>query len=197
MNNKISKALLICALLTVSSISQAGMIKKFIFDDLSMWDHVTNIAVNDSLSINFANTTNFNNVLLADILGFQYNLAAGTTESYTASDFTNIGNTGVFSSVFSTNGLDVFLNYTDSASLLGYIQASRSGQTAQFVPGQDNHMLTQFKDVNGAISDAFTYKMNAPVQYTAEKIELPEPSILAIFVLGMMGLASRRFKKKA
>jgi len=76
--------------------------------------------------------------------------------------------------------------------------------------GQSNHVFSEdiVVDING--NGAYNYEgqgqgdwsayimdhNNTNVNYVFQSTSVPEPSTLAIFALGIMGLASRRFKKQ-
>jgi len=51
--------------------------------------------------------------------------------------------------------------------------------------------------VTGYVDNVSVNVGNFSKTYDFEKVDVPEPSTLAIFALGMMGLASRRFKKQS
>ncbi len=50
--------------------------------------------------------------------------------------------------------------------------------------------------VNDYVGVTDANAIRTPV-WMVKKVDVPEPSTLAIFALGLMGLASRRFKKQA
>ena len=196
MKNKVFQSLVLSTLLTLSVSSQAGMIKTFVFDDLSMWLSTSAISLNDSLSIEFENTTDFNDVQSSNILGFQYNLIAGITEWYDVADFTYIGNGGDFSDVFALSGSNVVINYTNSH--VGWIAALKNNLYAQLAPGQNSHIQTQYYDTEQSSPPyAQALYLETNVSYSSGTAQVPEPSTLAIFALGMIGLASRRFKRQS
>jgi hypothetical protein len=83
-----------------------------------------------------------------------------------------------------------------SSEIRGYAQVVRieddeviRGGTYEFGKGKDDiHGSLLIKKLSNNILSAFFYKSPTVV---------PEPSTLAIFALGMIGLASRRFKKQS
>lgn len=102
----------------------------------------------------------------------------------------------------------VYLNSAD-INLYGPRRGEGGTQTSEIETGKDAIGLswhvssaTQFGagwgyNATGGDNDwmPISYSGDQRVFFTTNKIDVPEPSTLAIFALGMIGLASRRFKK--
>ena len=86
---------------------------------------------------------------------------------------------GVVTADFTTSFTDMFLGFKTGNGKYGYIEIDWI-----FSQGQGTLYLG-----NGA------YENVAGVAIVTPSTDVPEPSTLAIFALGMIGLASRRFKK--
>jgi len=109
----------------------------------------------------------------------------------------SIGNNGT------VNGAGIESSSSDAATYAGLISSNNIAQNSWkphwFIPGFDptvdgtyNFALTAM-DANGANLASTSIQIIVGAGATA----VPEPSTLAIFALGMIGLASRRFKKQS
>ncbi len=81
-----------------------------------------------------------------------------------------------------------FLSDNNFEREVGYIELYESTQTGPTRVRKNNEWASI------ASSDSFR---SIGFLLVREAQDVPEPSALAIFALGMMGLASRRFKKKS
>lgn len=143
--------ILICSNGLVKS-AHADLIHNFYYQ-LDDWDVNLGFQEGDHLQLAFKDDTDFNNVQAADIVSFQYMLDAGATEKYLASDF-RVSNGGDFSNIFDFVNGDLFLTYSGVYQVAGFIQASKNGLFAQFVPGQTTQVFTHYRDSNGVRQNA-------------------------------------------
>jgi len=196
MNKSVLKTAVISFLVILvikAATANAGIIHTFEFDDVSKWDQVRGIVDNDSLSIMFKDSTDFNNVLWSDIEYFQYNLKSGATDKYD-NNFITLGlanelfseSNGVVTLLLDRLGVDSYIiGYNADNSMLGQIQTgSISSLYVQYFPyassGPDVGYLTLY---NGLANISFTSTM-----------QVPEPSTFAILALGIAGLMVSRKK---
>ena len=148
-----------------------------------------------SISIEFSDATDFNAVTQADLLGMDYANNGVTTTM----DFVYGAN---FGSVFSKINGEVFLWAGLDLPVLSFVAGGiNDGSTSLAVSSHGLNavvlaepagwlVIAQDKQQSNGYQGILT---NVPEPSTL----VPEPSTLAIFALGMIGLASRRFKKKA
>lgn len=155
---------------------------------------------------------------VGDFQGSQDNLVTGEGV-HAQSNYLDINNSGVLTLNFTdgayaagimtfdvwTRGdftINVFSETNGNGSLLGSVSGVAEGQNfqnfRQFFMGVRTDNLTTF----GSVQFSFTDDGGDDIGYDdivfASKIsEVPEPSTLAVFALGLMGLASRKFKKQA
>ena len=191
MKSKYLNTALACILLCITSIANAGIIKTFTFDT-SDWDYNSSgrVSDGDSLTIMFDDSTDFNNVFWSDIEYFQFNVAAGTTYKID-SDFTSLGTAaglfsetdGLVSILFSGSGPNNYIyGYNSVNRLFGEISTSS--------------IWPYYHKLGTTDSYHANLGLNQGSNVTIKASEVPEPSTLAIFALGMIGLVSRRFKKQ-
>ncbi|WP_299082314.1 PEP-CTERM sorting domain-containing protein [uncultured Paraglaciecola sp.] len=113
---------------------------------------------------------------------------------------------------------DLTLTFSHAVKLIsyevGYLSTGNSGANILFTQGLNFSLQSNFVDEN---TDNFTNQFNVvgnqsinvsasnlggngSLQFRQitidDSVNVPEPSTLAIFALGLMGLASRRFKKQ-
>lgn len=116
----------------------------------------------------YNNATSAGNIFRIDIVNASTDVFA-TSSMFEL--FVDLGNIGSFNTVtYNNNSLTTFLN-------------SHSGETLRLRIANDESTFPWDTGVDNVSFDAVT-------------TSVPEPSTLAIFALGIMGLASRRFKKQ-
>ena len=180
-----------CLLLCITSIANAGIIKKFTFD-ISEWDYNSSgrVSNGDSLTIMFDDSTNFNNVLWSDIDYFQFHIDAGMTYKID-SDFTTLGTAadffsetdGLVSMLFSGSGPSNYIyGYNSVNGLFGQISTSIIFPFYHYPETTDSYYAN--------------LGLNSGSSLIIKSSEVPEPSTLAIFLLGIMGIVSRYFRKQ-
>jgi len=136
-----------------------------------------------------------------------------------SSNFLDINNSGVLTLSFSEGAysagvttidvwsggdftINVFSGIDGTGSLLSSVSGVAEGlnfqQNRKFFMGVSTNDLTKFGsiqfDFSGDGGDDIGYD---DILFASKRTEVPEPSTLAIFALGMIGLASRRFKKQS
>jgi len=134
-------------------------------------------------------------LLDANILSafLEYTIPQASTQQVHLTAFTANGTLGhfwdspdnLFSQSFTSNG---GVNSLDVTALLNAGLASNTGWFGLHMQGTNAY---QWLGAN-RVSNPDAAQVNLVVNYTTS---VPEPSTLAIFALGMIGLASRRFKK--
>jgi len=178
---------------TTSNHAIAGIIHTFTFDEVAQWDDIRGISDGDSLSIMFDNDTDFDNVQWHDIEYFQYNLSAGVTGKID-SDFTTFG---LAKTLFSEeNGLvSIHLNRLgDSNYIYGY--NSVTNMLGQIQSGSLSYFYLHYYPFASNGPDAAYLGLVDGLTNISYSSKVPEPSILIIFALGLMGLTTLRFKNK-
>jgi hypothetical protein len=208
MNTKFFKAALVSVVLSVSGFANAGLIPFGIQTDID-----TSTLTNNGWSLNFQS-------VWGSQAAHDYEMFAGIAlDEYVfigALD-TNTTNIALGAAVLYSD----LLNYTTGNNTNDYNGASwyfRNDYSMGFAAIGETVTLNQADTSldNGALSklswhmmDAYTagyrvgnYKNNSSgtfekVVFRASATDVPEPTTLAIFALGMIGLASRRFKKKS
>ncbi|WP_226960698.1 PEP-CTERM sorting domain-containing protein [Thalassotalea sp. LPB0316] len=191
-------------MLSVSMSAKAGIIHTFVFDDLSKWQTNSNFQVGDSLTVEFANSTDFNNVFISDILGIQFNLQVGNTTKVEQPNLLNNcwPNCNAAFDMFSLVDGKLAMTFKHTDPQIGFNGSNGTGTYVQlYMQGGNSgayNMYSQFQTING-IGNAWLGFVNEgeTIQYFASPIKASEPSTLAILALGIIGLASRRFKKQS
>ena len=189
MKNRFLKGLIASFALAISGLANAGLIE-IDFADLTQGTQYASYAgVNfdliggvDSSGNPFVNTNGIHNsnnswYPTAQILQFSFSTLVEEI-SFSLNNFGS-GN-GSFWTAF---GADDSVLETGSFSSGGGIFSLTSS----------NVSYIQFN--NNSPSSSWNFQVNS---FSAREVaEVPEPSTLAVFALGLMGLASRKFKKKA
>jgi hypothetical protein len=178
-------------LLFVTLGAKAGLIYDFDVSDTSWANSVIGDFTNASVFVEFDVNTDFNNLTLTDITSMGFNTVYGSVSSLNV-----FATTTILSSFFKKVNDDVYLTvgYTGiheaitSQEPLSTLQFGQGGLANLYISNHGKQTMSantfsiitkEFKGVLRAV---------APV---------PEPSTLAIFALGLTGLASRRFKKQS
>jgi hypothetical protein len=196
MKFKFLKSILVGMIISASSLANAGLIHTFEFDDLSAWNNVSNFIVGDSLTVTFDDNTDFNNVEWNDILSFQFNINAGSPGALHNADFNTNGNAN---DMFSFINNEVVLNF-GVASVSGFADpVNGKGYTALFENNSIDISVEIGQTSTGSYVTAILEDTTSGSSYSiiSTPIQVPAPASLAIFALGMLGLASRRFKNQS
>lgn len=155
------------------------------FDDFTLsQDYNLDYLDIDFSTLNYDNVefSIWNNTLSEKLFSYNYSWAAGTFITNVNPGFNNVTVTLDLGSSSLTAG-------TYYLSLLGtdtYVMLSGTGTHLQFSTAG----LSDYSTQTG-------WEMTSDLHFRlySETTEVPEPSTLAIFALGIMGLAARRFKK--
>ena len=207
MNFKFLKAAIVSLVLSVSSFANAGLIT---FNDIAAFDAYTGGGVVDDLessdwsktvsSGDFAWTMNDYHCENGQGCGATF----GETSSNSAmmqsaiDDFIWTYNDGdfVFKAGIASFGMQFGAYYGNSAVTLNGQNSGVQASGSFFgIASDDNTLFT-----NVSYAKSLSYGSFDDISYTRSNqsvAPVPEPSTLAIFALGMMGLASRRFKKQS
>jgi hypothetical protein len=155
----------------------------------SDWDYTHNLTDGDTLTFSFLDGTDLNNITSADIFSYTYDFAAGTTgTNYFAAGWrTDDGGIG---SAFSWDGFTLDLTFDNLGG--DYIQGDDDmGYGNQVVTGQMYHMHSAHS--NGYM---YAYINSGSVLMKSSTFAVPEPSIIALFGLGLVGLGFARRKRQ-
>ena len=204
MSIKMLKAALVGLILSLSSFANAGVIysydvvydgSNFTFDNNSSW-HNLSFNVGDSLDIT-----------LMAAPGDHWEWLTGSKEWYAnIFDTTGCLNTGLSEWSFSNNGSPVgggSHNLSQSCVHFGPQNALSLSNGTLFDQYQFNYTFDSGDNTTLSISlinsnsiMGWSFNDGIRFQYIDANInEVPEPSTIAIFALGFMGLAARRLKK--
>jgi len=143
-------------------------------------------------------------------LGRYYNLSLSSTDAFSLDEMSfSLENTGGTSNYYLRSSLDSFTSnistgsfisgfVTDFSIDLSSLTATNNIEFRWYMTGTStigfaNHQCNG--GLGGAGCGAGDVGLDLGVYGT--KVDVPEPSTLAIFALGMIGLASRRFKKQS
>jgi len=209
MNIKTLKAALLGLAVTVSSLANAGIITDT--DNDSFIDETTGL---EWMDFGINNIHSYNEV--SDLLTSTYTGWNLATESQVLNLWTNAFEVQHITAWPNTAGggylyymyandigkqimLDVYStmaygyeNWRGIGSL-GLFERADGGMAYAFFTSWAEHT-----EVYGRDNDYESYRASNDLRYSTmlvKSTEVPEPSTLAIFALGMIGLASRRFKK--
>ncbi len=146
----------------------------------SVYDEDVYFAVTKSYTYNFTDTFQM-------LAGFHW---ASTAEA---------------NAIFGTNGNSSGIHtYYNQGGWAGYID-NGNGSSYQFILN-DSYLTREYKHAgnydeyqlnHGLSSLPTSFNRVAGLVLIKDDVTVPEPSTLAIFALGMIGLASRRFKKQS
>ena len=155
----------------------------------SDWDYTHNLTDGDTLTFSFLDGTDLNNITSADIFSYTYDFAAGTTGTnyFAAGWHTDVGDIG---SAFSWDGFTLDLTFDNLGG--DYIQGyDDMGFLNQVVTGQQTHLRSNH---SGGLSLAGL--SDGSVLTLSSTFAVPEPSIIALFGLGLVGLGFARRKRQ-
>jgi|GEM_PF-5327938 len=205
MNINTIKVVLATLVLSITAFANAGIITQAEYDTLS-------------------ETVDFNLLAEAELLSSQYNSQGvifsgqiagqtsgdGVFSSTSANTFYTPNRTDEWTAVFSSsiNSVGFFAEFWQADTIKLEVFDQGNYVTEYNFNKQNNNIFdtdligitetNSFNEIRFSISGTNNnffnmddFKFSAPTQ------EVPEPSTLAIFALGMMGLASRKFKKQA
>lgn len=220
MKNKFLKGLVASFALAVSGLANAGLIE---YDLLSLSDRdgsTTNTYSGDgyigaysnrysgifciegsicktALQVNIDDLLNLGDITINSVfLSFDLKVGSSDTQNVTASAFDSNGilshyfnaPTSYAQSIFSVTGLSS--NSLDITNIFEQGYNLGNDWFAMHLNASTQNMWTWTQ----AGSDRDGANVRIAVDYTVNSV--PEPSTLAIFALGLMGLASRKYKKK-
>ncbi|WP_246028816.1 PEP-CTERM sorting domain-containing protein [Litorilituus sediminis] len=201
MNIKMLKAALTSLILSVSTIANAGLIQLDGMGSIKEWVDLESTA-GEMPEFIWGNSDSLN----ANKIGLYIELADGRSGSLVYSGVSGLWNstfanlapdiaTGVFSS-------SPFLHFLfNTAKTLTYPQALPAAWSNATISGvTGNFDLSYYEQVGSNFrADIAGWERATITTYSSaySPVDVPEPSTLAILSLGIMGLASRRFKKQS
>lgn len=200
--------------LSVSGFANAGLIE---FSDRASFEAVTDVLTTIDFEDNGTDSWNYNtnyvegNAVITPTFDYQYhgdyeNLLAVNNPWHTlGSDFllgSGAGHTIRFSEAIKTFGLDFGVHHPDTVT---FTLSSGEQFLMEHAGGQEYNFFGVISDIafnsvswsSNSGSATTMYTDNISYNTTGPTSTVPEPSTLAIFALGIMGLASRRFKKQS
>jgi len=198
MNIKMLKAALAGLVLSVSGFANAGLI----FSNVSVTSDSLTFTINGDLSgYDLSNTQNgsnfglryFGDLFILPTNEYRANIWSDTVFS---SNSVLTGNTGTFGSLnaytwANTSSALTNSDYTTQRAvtlsfntLVDVFNINSTNGRVEFIAGWGNSNTTGRVEVLGT-------------HHFRDSQEVPEPSTLAIFALGIIGLATRRFKKQS
>jgi len=198
MKFKFLKAAVVGAVLSVSGFANSALV---LLVDLTVEDQLT-ISATSGLSLATVSGSDTVGFSLMDLLG-----SSGFSDTLVSGSLTSANQTSNGSPILSNSGGsnnlnvwgitdDPFMTFTaGSLAFSGQVMTNVDAATyANLLAGQiSGDVLAPFD--NFIVTD----ESQASLIGTWERVvqDVPEPSTLAIFALGLMGLASRRFMKKS
>jgi hypothetical protein len=194
MNLKMLKMVVAGVTLSVSSFANAVLVLQA---DLSVENTITIIATSGTSSLTVSGST-VKGFYLNDFFDSDMSFALRGNGDLTSANNTN-DNSPIFYSV--DNGLNLY-DFTDTDMAFTLEEIAFSGQAsvavsaasyASALAGAQGGSVFAPADTNDDVADA---NLIGTWEVTNAE-EVPEPSTLAILGLGLLGLASRRFKKKS
>ena len=187
MNFKCALVGLILSVNCSINAANAGIIYDFDVSDTSWEDPVYKVGDfnNTVFYFDFLNSTNFSALTNTDLIGFGV-IRNGVIQAATIASIHRIDD------LLSFNNNTLFLtvgNALDSAHIYGTYDDG-GAQVGRF--GNTNLYYERGLDYNVAHSYVVSTAYSGVL-----RTQVPEPSTLTIFALGIIGLASRRFKKRS
>lgn len=221
MNIKVLKAALAGLVLSMSSFANAGLIVDF--EDLTTRNNFHSFGINGSYSgftWGYGSSSGVSNRTFASTdTGWA---SATTTDTIVDEALGNVGGSSYAwnwngpqslwidfgglrdftSGTFSTLGAD-FASNSSSVSLFGYSasdvllgSSSTLSLSHSFQTLTANFENIRYLEIRGSGNNRWFTIDNLSIDNNSTT-DVPEPSTLAIFALGMIGIASRRFKKQS
>ena len=202
---KFSKMVFASLMFVMCNAATAGIIFEFKLDNINA-NSVNNFASGDTFTIEFVDDSNFGTgVTLADINSMSYDIASlGAPVSLLSPlEYLNIDNLFSFSSLGNNNwelSLEVGGGYSESA----YLVYDHTSNISRMQLTQNEYSTYLF--FRNANDEQVFYNDDQILNFTTSNtqslvqdptLQVPEPSTFAIFALGIMGLAARKFKRKA
>ena len=204
MKYKFIRTVFASLMFVMCNAATAGIIFEFKLDNINA-NSVNDFASGDTFTIEFVDESNFGTgVTLSDINSMSYDIASlgAPVTLLSPLEYLNIDNLFSFSSLGNNNwqlSLEVGGGYSESAYL---VYDHTSNVSRMQLTQNEYYTYLFFRNAND--EQAF-YNDDQVLNFTARNIEnlvqdptqeVPEPSTIAIFALGMMGLASRRLKQE-
>lgn len=205
MNVKVLKAALAGLVLSVSGFANAGLIQSDYLnsgDNLSVLDTASNI---EWLDLSVSTSWSFSNWNSLVQQGNGWRLA-------TNSEVVNLFNTAfpTYAAIYGgtgyvdTNDVNLIQNFIDFQTLFGTTIWNANNVDSYGLFKNENGIsemmgVSRWSDTYRIFSTNFNSsvpEINNGIYIVRDATSVPEPSTLAIFALGVMGLASRRFKKQ-
>ena len=192
MKNKLLKGIIASIALSISGLANAGIIVTYyddgsdlVFNYSGSWDTVT------STGAGYSGKYIDSNALADSFMAFN----GGYSRIANNITWTQTLGSGIFSNNFgSKSGSmigDTFgLHFISQSNV--YLYASTGYQAGDILTGTLTIANTSVAGV-GLADASYNFGQYGTVDFRSASV--PEPSTLAIFALGIMGLASRRFKK--
>jgi hypothetical protein len=157
----------------------------------SDWDITVQLTDGDTLSFSFLDGTDLYNISSADIYSYTYDLAAGSTgTNYKGAGWASeVGNIGTH---FSWDGTHLDLTFNNLGGDF-ITQTDDTGYNSHIATGQTNHVYSNY---SGGNMSAELVGNDASLTLSAV-LTVPEPSIIALFGLGLVGIgfACRRSRE--
>ena len=193
--------------ITLSGQAKAAVID-FTFNlNPSDWGNQLNLSSGDTLVFNFEDDTNWNSITADDIFSFKYNLAAGSTGTvFRGSDWVSTGTSilGDFGEQFSVSGSSLALtfNYGIGFTTNNLLQSIADDGGAANLNGV-SYTTTLWSRINNNTGTMYASLLNQQdltlisssgvvPQGNTGGGSIPEPSIIALFGVGLFGIGFAR-----
>jgi len=160
----------------------------------SDWDY-SSITDGDTLTFSFLDGTDLYNISSADIVSYKYDFAAGHTGTNYFADNNWLADAGDIGSAFSWDGftLDLTFDTLGGDLIRGEDDA---GYYSMVQSGQANQIFSQHSNMGAGGVPAYAQLAAGMVLTLSSTFAVPEPSIIALFGLGLVGLGFARRKRQ-
>ena len=203
MINILLKTIIVCNIFITSIAAQAGVIAIEDWFDAggSNSGGLTQSQFSDSLFFAVAQDVDFSSVDTYEVTeGWHIASHAEYSslhEAYTGTfNGYNMYNQDGWSGYTNTSGhTNYYFALSDMWSVTGDVQTAHAGSSASYIGGGFHIWAEDFVLLPNMFAGLVLIQDTAQAWGTTS--EVPEPSTLAIFALGLMALASRRFKKQS